>query len=163
MLRNCAKITLCGIIITAISGCQNTTPLFKNNCDNSYNNLSFIKIKAPSPWMEHHMHRCLVAILGNRSENLKQYKIKINIKEYGDVAAFSEKEVVKEEQKLVAHLQIFDKKYVLLQDMTIDSYTTYDVSDSIPFATLSEKHSAYKLLIKNLSNEIGHLLLQFGR
>lgn len=138
--------------------CTNTHPLLFNNGE-SYNNFSQIKIKAPSPQIEYSLRRKINN--GLRTNDLGKYNIKINIEEEADVAAFSGKEVIKEQKRLVASVIILDRNYNEIYKTKTDAFSTYEINDNAPLASLSSEEHITNLLIQNLAEESIKLINKF--
>jgi uncharacterized protein YajQ (UPF0234 family) len=124
----------------------------------NYNNSSVIKITAPSPKIEYALCKQLSNILSKY--DLKNYRIKINVQEESDVAVFSEKEVVKEHRRMVAYLRILDNNYNEIINTKTDAYSTYEVHDNAPLASLSSEEAVTNLLSQNLGDEIITLIVK---
>jgi hypothetical protein len=141
-----------------LCSCTNTSPLFLNSGEER-DNFSHIKIKAPSPQIEYSLRRHLSNKLSRY--NLGKYKIKIIIEEESDVAAFSEREVVKEQKRLIACLVILDKNYNEICRTKTDSYSTYEVNDNVPLASMESEESTTNLLAQNLAEELERLIIKY--
>lgn len=161
MLRNCAKITFCGLVLTVCNGCHNTHPLMINVDGQKAMDLARFKISAPTPLMEYNIRRELAASLVGYSEKLRDYTIVINIKSESDVAAFSDKEVVKEQIRFVCSVRILNKELKQVMEKHIESFSTYEVNDAAPFADVSSKSAAVQHMCADLSACIVNLILVF--
>jgi hypothetical protein len=96
-----------------------------------------------------------------RINDLRKYKIKIDIEEESDVAVFSEKEAIKEQKRLIANLIILDENYNEIYRTTTDAFSTYEINDNAPLASLSSEEYTTNLLIQNLAEELIKLINKF--
>lgn len=113
------------------------------------------------PSISHQIERTLAFKLSKYANQLKKYRIKIDVKKEGNIAAWSDKEVVKEEMRLVATVGIMTSAYLPLTTKTIDVFATYEVNDLAPFASISSKTQTVQALANDLSNVVAMLILSF--
>lgn len=162
MLRNSAKKPLCGLAILLITGCSNVSPLIDNGDTetNNYCKLSNIKINS-DPYYEYKIKSSISKILSPYKKKLSRYKIKIDIKEESGTEAYTEKEVVKEQKRIIAHIKISDSKHNEIFSNKVDSFASYEVNDSAPFASISSEKQATDSMLIDLSNNISMVILSF--
>lgn len=162
-MRDCFKLTLYIVLFSFFCGCHNSRPLISNPGEYQSIDFKYIIIDAPNPLIEYQMKRTLSYKLSNYSDKLRNYTIVIKLKKESDIAAFSEKEVVKEQVRLVAYIEIFDKNKQILAKKSIDSFSTYEVNDDVPFASISSKSETINVLINDISSSIASMVLSFLR
>lgn len=146
-----------------IAGCHNTRSLV-TQCEWGYFlDPTRIKIESPNPAIEHQIRRVLLYRLSNYAEKLLDYTIAIKIQKESDTAAFSEKEVIKQQMRLIASVRILDKNKEVVLKKSIDSYSSYEVNDIAPFASVSSKMDAMSSITNDISNAITAIILTFLR
>ena len=161
MLRNSLKISICGLIASVLIGCSDTTPLLGDNVGACQcNSLDSIKIKADA-YYEHVLRSRLSKILATYYDKLRNYKITVTLKEENDTAVYSDREVIKEQKRLIAHIEICDKNLKTVLEKVLDSFSTYEIKDEIPFASISSQKQVTNLLLNDISSNIGLVIIKF--
>lgn len=163
MLRNSSKIQVCGLIALILSGCSSFSPLMVEGAGHSdFHKILNIKINA-DPYYEYRIRSVLSVALAPYSQILSRYVVKIEIKEDSGAMAYSEKEVLKEQKRLICHLKIFDQKYNEVFQTNVDSFASYEVRDNAPFTSMSSEKQTTDLLLNDLSNNTALVIIAFLR
>jgi hypothetical protein len=111
-----------------------------------------MKIKA-EPYVEHIMsHTIERALLGYGIGGT--YVINVTVEKHEAPVAFTEKEVAKEQIRLTAKVEIYDSDYNRLAERRLDTFSTYDVCDTLPYADLASRRQANVAVINNLSESV---------
>ncbi len=149
------------VSIAIITGCHNTRALIVQSKAGCLLDSTRIKIESPNPAIEHQIRRNLLYKLSNYAKKLQNYTIAIKIQKESDTATFSEKEVIKEQMRLIASIKIFDKNNETILKKSVDSYSSYEVNDMAPFASVSSKIDAVNSTTNDISNAIMAIIFAF--
>lgn len=155
MFRNNLKIAFCGLIILSVflvGGCSSTRPLLIENSSNErfYNN---INIKS-DPYAEYRIRSIIEKSLPFYVSNIEKYMINIDVKENSSSVVYTERQVAKEQLRISAKIEIYDKNYNKLSDKLVDAFSTYEVCDDLPFSVLASKKQARDSILNELANSI---------
>ncbi|MDR0942410.1 MAG: hypothetical protein LBM19_02210 [Holosporales bacterium] len=153
MLRNSLKVAICGLIILATGGCSNTRLLLGNSRSLDNQGSYDIKIKA-DPYAEYKIRNIIEKSLPLYGVDLKNYKITIVIVEKNSSVAYTEKEVAKEQVRIAAEIEIYDKEYNKLSEKCLDTFSTYEVCDTLPYSDLASRKQAINAMLNDLGNAI---------
>jgi hypothetical protein len=152
MLRSSVKIALCGLICTlALVGCSSTRPLLPGKTSNQ--NSANIKIKA-DPYVEYKIRGVIEKSMLLYSINPNKYNINIEIKEYTASVVYTEKQVAKEQARIVAKIEVYDIDYNKLADKNVEAFTTYEVCDELPHAVQASRKQATNTVLDELAYSI---------
>ncbi len=151
MLRNCFKIAICGLISLLLLGCSETTPLLTNA--NSIKGNFDISIKA-EPYEKYRVMGIVERNLPLYIKDLSLYKINIEIKGQTSSAVYTERQVTKEQLRMTAKIQVYDKCYNELGEKLVDAFSTYETCDNLPFSVLASKKQAQNAILDELANSI---------
>ncbi len=151
MLRNCFKIAICGLISLLLLGCSETTPLLTNA--NSIKGSFDINIKA-KPYEKYRVMGIIERTLPLYIKDLSLYKINIEIKGQTSSAVYTERQVTKEQLRMAAKIQVYDKSYNELGEKLVDAFSTYETCDNLPFSVLASKKQAQNAVLDELANSI---------
>lgn len=154
MLRNCLKVALCGLIGLSINGCTSTRPLL-SVVDRSGRSVESadVKIKA-EPIVEYQISRVIARTLSNYIQNPQDYIITIKVTEHSSSALYTQKQVAKEQLRMAASINIYDKDYNEIGSKLVDAFSTYEVCDELPFSVSSSKTQARNTVTQELANSI---------
>jgi hypothetical protein len=125
-------------------------PLLGNNPSNP--NLD-IQIKA-EPDTEYLMSRVLNRGLPYYVHTNDLLHIQVETKEHESAAVYTERQVAKNQLRLEANVRVLDKDYTELGSRKVDSFTTYEVCDDMPFSVVSAKKQARTSVTNDLANSI---------
>lgn len=151
MLRNSLKITLCGLIILCLCGCSSTRPLLVSDHQNV--SLDNVKIKA-DPAIEYRVSGIIKRLLPHYVKDPENYVINITVKETSSSAVYTRKEVAKEQLRMAALIEVYDKEYNEIGSRVIDSFATYEVCDELPFSVLSSQTQARNTVADSLAESV---------
>lgn len=154
MLRNCLKVALCGLIGLSIHGCTSTRPLLPV-VDRSGQSVESadVKIKA-EPIVEYQISQVIARTLSNYVQNPQDYIITIKVTEHSSSALYTQKQVAKEQLRMAASINVYDKDYNEIGSKLVDAFSTYEVCDELPFSVLSSKTQARNTVTQELANSI---------
>lgn len=154
MLRNCLKVALCGLIGLSINGCTSTRPLL-SVVDRSGQSVESadVKIKA-EPIVEYQISQVIARTLSNYVQNPQDYIITIKVTEHSSSALYTQKQVAKEQLRMAASINVYDKDYNEIGSKLVDAFSTYEVCDELPFSVLSSKTQARNTVTQELANSI---------
>lgn len=159
MLPNSLKITICGLIaIIFISGCSSTKTLLGDSVEGGQ--IKCIKFKA-DPYYEYKIRNIVEGALRSYSCDTSKYNMNIEIKETSSVSSYSEQSVLKEQKRIAAKIEIYDINYNKLFEKTLDSFSTYEVSDDFPYSGISAQKSATGFMLEDLGNNISIAIVEF--
>jgi hypothetical protein len=154
MLRNNLKIKICGlVIILLITGCSSTRLLLRSPVSHTSNKNIPIKFKA-EPYYEYKLRDIIERYLNACSINMQNYNISIEVKETESQIAFSEKDILKEQKRISAKVEIYDREYNEISSTLLDSSSTYEVNDNYPYAGISSKKASTESVLLDLGNNI---------
>lgn len=151
MLRNSLKIALCGLTILILCACTNNKPLLVHSPQKA--RFSNIKIKA-DPYLEYLICGKINDALPLYIEHPENYLINITISEKSSSAVYTQEQVAKEQLRVVALIEIYDRQYNAIGSKLVDAFSTYEVCDDIPFSVLSSKKQARSTVAQELANAI---------
>ncbi|MDR1609734.1 MAG: hypothetical protein LBR78_02685 [Holosporales bacterium] len=152
MLRNYLKIAVAGLTLV-VSGCQDTRCLL-GETDRQFSDAADYKIKIKAePYVEHIMSRTIERTLTSYGIN-GTYAINVTVEKHEAPVAFTEKEVAKEQIRLIAKIELYDSDYTKLAERKLDTFSTYDVCDTLPYADLASRRQANMAVINNLSESV---------
>jgi hypothetical protein len=136
-----------------LSGCQDTRCLLGNDGEQHPESMNCkIKIKA-EPHVEHIMSRTIERTMTSYGIS-GTYVINVTVEKHEAPVAFTEKEVAKEQIRLTAKVEIYDNDYTKLAERKLDTFSTYDVCDTLPYADLASRRQANIAVINNLSESV---------
>ncbi|MDR3224213.1 MAG: hypothetical protein LBT03_01325 [Holosporales bacterium] len=153
MLRNNFKISLCGLIpcVVFLDGCSDTRPLIGKEAQAQKSNS--IKIIA-DPYVEYKIRDTLETSLCSYEICIDDYRIYITINENDSSVVFTERQVAKEQLRMTAKVELCDKDYNKLAEKSVDTYSTYEVCDDIPYSALASRKQAIDAVLYELGNSI---------
>lgn len=161
MLPNSLKITICGLIaVIFISGCSSTKPLLGEDSVESGHILKTIKIKA-DPYYEYRIRNIIENSLKSYLCDVSRYNINIEIKKSKSAVAYSQSAVLKEQKRIAAKIEIYDISYNKLFEKTLDSFSTYEVSDDFPYSGIASQRSTTRFMLEDLGNSISLSIVEF--
>ena len=151
MLRDSLKGAICGLIVIALCGCSSTRPLL----DSRHEELSLcnVKIKA-DPRVEYQISGIINRLLPHYVKNPKDYFIAVTIKESSSSAVYTQRQVAKEQLRMAASVVVYDREYNELGSRLVDSFSTYEVCDDLPYSVLASKNQAWNTVSQELANSI---------
>lgn len=155
MLRNCLKVALCGLIGLSINGCTSTRPLLSvvDRGGQSVVESADVKIKA-EPIVEYQISEVIARTLFNYVQNPQDYIITVKVTEHSSSALYTQKQVAKEQLRMAASINVYDKDYNEIGSKLVDAFSTYEVCDELPFSVLSSKTQARNTVTQELANSI---------
>ncbi len=154
MLRNSFKIAFCGLtILLVVGGCSSTRPLLTESPSAKQLKHNNIKIKA-DPYVEYKIRCTIEKMLPFYIKNIENYMINIDINENSSSVVYTERQVAKEQLRISAKIEIYDKNYNKIQDKLVDAFSTYEVCDDLPFSVLASKKQARNSILNELANSI---------
>ena len=149
MLRNSLQGAFCGLIFFCVTACTSTKPLFSaGGVEGTYNN---VRIKA-DPFVQYRFSDVLNHTLPHYVPNLMKYIITINITESSLPAMYTSEQVAKDQMRIVAYIEVYDKEYTNIGSKTLDSLTTYEVGDDLPHTINLTRNQARISAINDLAN-----------
>lgn len=151
MLRNSLKIAFCGLIALLFQGCSETRSLLTK--EQNYASKFDINIKA-EPYEKYRILGIIERSLPLYVKDLSLYKINIEIKDQVASAVYTERQVTKKQLRMAARVQVLDKQYNQLGEKLVDAFSTYEVSDDLPFSVLSSKKQAQNAVMDELANSV---------
>ena len=92
---------------------------------------------------------------------LDQYFVNISTEKESDVASYTKKEVIKEQKINTIHLKITDKNLNTLLDQSFQIYSSFDVKEDAPFASLSSKKQVSDAMLSNLCDALSSKIIDF--
>ena len=161
MLRDHFKAAFCGLIGFGLLGCSNTTPLLRE-ADCSADILSNIKISGDVAYA-YKLRGYLKNELVSCDKSVLNYQVNIELKEDSDDTMFSEKEIVKEQTRIIYTVEILDEKRNEVLKKSMDSFSTYEVEDDMPFASMSSKNAAIENMLSEIAHNIALIILDCGK
>ena len=154
MLRNSLQIALCGLsVLLFVSGCTSTRPLLTGDNVGVQAILPNLKIKADQ-YVEYIVRRRIEKELPLYVKNIRDYNINITISEHYSDSVFTERQVTKEQVRMAARVEIFDKDYDEVASRLLDSFSTYEVCDDMPFSVAASRKQARRSVMENLAQSI---------
>lgn len=148
MLRNSVQSALCGLIIPCVVACSSTHPLLSDKI--SQRGKAEVKIKA-TPYVEYRFLGALRPMLDKYIPDGERYLITIEITEQSSSAVYTAKEVVKDQMRMIAKVDVYDGEHNSIGTKLLDTYTTYEVSDELPSSGISSKQNAMNSVIDELA------------
>jgi hypothetical protein len=106
------------------------------------------------PYFQYILREIIENDLRSFGSNFQKLKIKVEITDSEEPAAFSEKEIIKEHKRIVAKIKIYDKNSDVISESSVDTFAMYDVSDEFPYSGKASKKSAVDLML----TELGHAI-----
>ena len=152
MLRNCFKIAICGIISLLLQGCFETTPLLGpfGNAKGKFD----ISIKAEEPYEKYRLTGRIERMLPLCVKDLHLYKINIEVRGQTASAVYTERQVTKEQLRMAAKIEVYDKAYSKIGEKLVDAFSTYETCDNLPFSVFAAKKQAKNAVLDELANSI---------
>ena len=151
MLRNSLKIAFCGIISILLAACTATHPILVSGAQNT--SLKNVKIKA-EPKIEYRISGVVKRLLPHYVKDPNNYIINITVKESSSSAIYTQKEVAKEQLRMAALVEVYDKEYDKIGSRLVDSFSTYEVCDEMPFSVLASQTQARNAIADSLAESI---------
>ncbi len=151
MLRNCYKIAYSGLISIILVACQSTRPLLSSGPEIGHCGEDSVIIDA-EPADKFLIESKLKHMLRIYGFDFNKYNIKVEIAEYTEPAAFTGKQVVKEQIRIAARVTLYDKEFTQIASKVHDSFTTYEVSDTLPYSALTSKRQTRLTVLDDLVN-----------
>ena len=78
----------------------------------------------------------------------------MTIKENSSSAVYTQKQVAKEQLRMVASIVVYDREYNELGSRLVDAFSTYEVCDDLPYSVLASKNQAWNTVSQELANSI---------
>jgi hypothetical protein len=140
-------------VLLATSGCQDTRFLLDSRSDQHLSEQDYkIKIIAQEQSIAHTIRNVMERTLQAHSVR-NDIHVKVTLEVHESPVAFTEKEVAKEQVRLAAKVEIYDDSYTRqLAEKRVDTFVTYDVCDTLPYADLASKRQA----VAAAANDLGH-------
>lgn len=139
MLRDSLQIALCGLIVLNVTACTSVRPLIV--CRSEHAELRNLHIKA-DPYVEYRFAGELRRILPQYIIDSDKYVITIEVNENTSSAIYTQKEVAKEQIRMTSHIAVYDSFYNHLGSKQLDTYSTYEVCDEMPYSIITAKKHA---------------------
>ena len=149
MLRNSIQSAICGLVIPCVVACSSTHPLLSEQT--SPGGKAEVKIKA-TPYVEYRFLGMLSPLLEKYIPRVERYLITIEITEQSSSAVYTAKGVVKDQLRMIAKIEVYDKEHNSIGTKLLDTYATYEVSDELPSSGMSSKQNAINAVIKELAH-----------
>lgn len=151
MLRNSVKIKICGLIAVLLSACSNTSSLLNNTKETE--SKFDLSIKS-EPYEKYRIQGIIERCLPLYIRDASQYKINIELNSHDSPAVYTERQVTKGQLRIAAKVRVYDKSYNELGERLVDSFSTYETCDDLPFSVLASKTQAKNAVIDELGNSI---------
>jgi hypothetical protein len=145
-----------------VSGCQDTKCLLGEEDKQHLEDMNYkIKIKA-EPRVERIMNRTIERTLTSYGIS-NTYIINVTVEKHEAPVVFTEKEVAKEQIRLTAKIEIYSSDYTKLAERRLDTFSTYDICDALPYADLASRRQANVAVINNLSESVAMAIVSVLR
>ncbi|MBQ8650937.1 MAG: hypothetical protein IJ481_00190 [Alphaproteobacteria bacterium] len=161
MLRNYIKSSYCGLIAILVSSCSTTNFLLEDT--NRAQCVNDDLMIVGEPFYEYKLRSQLPKNLRSHGFDFSKHKIKVILSERGGSVAFTGGGIAKEQIRLIANVILYDKNYTKLSEKVLDAYTTYEISDRIPYAAHSSKEQAKDIVIEELAYSIAIMATEMVR
>ena len=146
MLRNSVQIALCGLV--ALTACTSTRPLLTQGKVKGIS--ANIKIKAEPDVV--YKFSGMLSKLQNEYLNNNEFVVTIEIKEQTSSAIYTATETTKDQIRMTAKIDVYDKGYTHKATEILDTYSTYEIADELPFSAMSSKNNARETVIQELAH-----------
>lgn len=148
MLRDSIQIAICGLISLTVSACTAVKPVIVDRFEHT--KLKHLHIKA-DPYIEYRFAGELNRILSGYLVGDDAYVITIEIKENTSSAIYTHKEVAKEQIRMTSHIAVYDSSYNHIGSKCLDTYSTYESCDEMPYSVVTAKSHARDSVIQELA------------
>jgi hypothetical protein len=162
MLRDRVKGALSGLIAVAAAittSCTDIRPLLSNQRHGSYKEYRNVRIKG-EPYYEYRIRGVLESVLPAYPMNLDNYRVNIELIENKSSVVYTEKQIAKKQLKIAAKVTVYDVNYNLISSKNVDSYSTYEVSDDLPYSDLASKKQATDVVLDDLAHSIVLVIIE---
>jgi hypothetical protein len=84
----------------------------------------------------------------------KKLSIRVTVTEKSSSVVYTEKQVAKEQLRLVAHVEVYDSEHNQLANKGLDVFSTYEVGDDMPYSDSISKTQVLEDMIQELANSV---------
>jgi hypothetical protein len=141
-------------------GCSSTRILLSGG--ETSNGSARIRIKS-DPYAEYRIRGAIEKSLALYSTNLNRCNINIEIKENTASVVYTEKQVAKEQARIIAKIEIYDENYNKLAAKSVEAFSTYEVCDEFPHAVLASRRQATNTVLDELAHSITMVIVSVLR
>jgi hypothetical protein len=133
-------------------GCEDIRPILTKTSQTRARYVN-VKIKG-DPYYEYRIRGIIERTLPSYHIKIDDYRISIELSETKSSVVYTTKQIAKDQIKVTASVTIHDKNFNPIATKKVDSYSTYEVCDDLPYADQASKKQATDSVLEDLANAI---------